>query len=178
MLMLYISMIDGSEEKRKFEQLYLAHKQTMYYVAFSILKNAQDAEDAVHKAFLRLMVRIEKINDVYGRETRSYLVVITQCAAIDIYRKRKISRVLSYDEVENYIPSNMESDFNEKASIICAVNKLSINDSVVLKLRYSYGHSNAEIASILQITEDSVRQRISRAKKRLAKRLAEEGVFL
>ena len=45
MLMLYISMIDSPEEKQKFERIYLAHRQTMYYAAFRILKDVHEAEE-------------------------------------------------------------------------------------------------------------------------------------
>ena len=110
MLMLYMSMIDSSEEKRKFERLYLAHKQTMYYVALGILKDVQEAEDAVHQAFLRVMDRLDKIDEQDCHKTRAYLVVITESTAIDIYRKRKRARTVSFDELEIYISSDIESE--------------------------------------------------------------------
>ena len=36
-----------TEEKRKFEQLFTSYQQTMYHIAYRILKNQHDAEDAV-----------------------------------------------------------------------------------------------------------------------------------
>ena len=178
MLMLYISMIDSLEEKRKFERIYLAHRQIMYYAAFRILKDVHEAEDAVHQAFLRIIDRLDKINDAECHKTRAYLVVITESAAIDIYRKRKQARIVSYEELEVYISSNMESDYEEKDAIIRAINKLPVNYSVVLRLRYSHGHTDAEIASLLKISEENVRQRISRAKKKLNQLLEGEGVLM
>jgi RNA polymerase sigma-70 factor (ECF subfamily) len=178
MLMLYMSMIDSSEEKRKFERLYLAHKQTMYYVALGILKDVQEAEDAVHQAFLRVMDRLDKIDEQDCHKTRAYLVVITESTAIDIYRKRKRARTVSFDELEIYIASDIESDYEEKDAIIRAINALPVNYAVVLKLRYSHGHTDGEIAALLNITEENVRQRIARAKKKLNKLLEAEGVAL
>ena len=178
MLMLYMSMIDSSEEKRKFERLYLAHKQTMYYVALGILKDVQEAEDAVHQAFLRIMDRLDKIDERDCHKTRAYLVVITESTAIDIYRKRKRARTVSFDELEIYISSDIESDYEEKDAIIRAINALPVNYAVVLKLRYSHGHTDGEIAALLNITEENVRQRIARAKKKLNKLLEAEGVAL
>ena len=54
-----------------------------------------------------------------------------------------------------------------------ALLKLPVDDSAVLRLKYAHGYSGAEIAAILDLTEAAVRKRISRAKKRLAKLLAE-----
>lgn len=36
-MLIYLSLIDSLEDKRKFERLYIAYKQTMYYVANRIL---------------------------------------------------------------------------------------------------------------------------------------------
>ena len=51
MLMIYLQMIEGDEDKIKFEELYLTYRGLMYKVSFDILQNTQDAEDALHEAF-------------------------------------------------------------------------------------------------------------------------------
>ena len=54
MLAIYLSMLETNEEKNQFEQLYIKYKQDMYAVAYGILKNKEDAEDAVHQSFLKI----------------------------------------------------------------------------------------------------------------------------
>ena len=61
MLYFYISMVETPEEKTKVEQLYLNYRQTMYHVAYQILKDSFEAEDAVHGAFLRVIKNLDKI---------------------------------------------------------------------------------------------------------------------
>ena len=56
MLGFYLSLIDSDDDKNKFEQLYLTYRQDMYKIAYSILKNNADAEDAVHQAFLQFLL--------------------------------------------------------------------------------------------------------------------------
>lgn len=56
-----------------------------------------------------------------------------------------------------------------------AILKLPINYSTVLRLKYSQGYNNKEVAQILNISEENVRQRISRARKRLTGILHEGG---
>ena len=53
--------------------------------------------------------------------------------------------------------------------------KLPENYWNVLLLKYSHGYDDREIAQMLDITEENVRQRISRAKKRLSELLEKEG---
>ena len=73
MLMFYTAMLSTPEEKRKFEQLYLQHRQSMYQAAYRILQNTHDAEDAVHQAFLQLVAHMEKIN---GQEQNVFLTAV------------------------------------------------------------------------------------------------------
>ena len=56
MLIMYLQMLDTPEEKVRFEQIYLKYREKMFHVADSILHNDQDAEDAVHNAFLRIKI--------------------------------------------------------------------------------------------------------------------------
>gem|GEM_PF-4323344 len=61
MISLYLNIIDNEQDKDKFEQLYLTYKHDMYAVAYHILYNQFDAEDAVHDAFIRIAKNIEVV---------------------------------------------------------------------------------------------------------------------
>lgn len=52
-MLLYLQMLETPEEKSLFEQIYLEYRGLMYHVAYEILHNDQDAEDAVHQAFVK-----------------------------------------------------------------------------------------------------------------------------
>ena len=62
-MIIYMQMLETPEEKSKFEQLYLEYKGLMFHVAYEILHNEQDAEDAVHQAFVKIAENIKKIDD-------------------------------------------------------------------------------------------------------------------
>ena len=53
-MIIYLSMIDTPEDRSKFERLYIEYRDVMYHVAYKILNNEQDAEDAVHQAFVKI----------------------------------------------------------------------------------------------------------------------------
>lgn len=174
-MLIYLALIETEEEKRKFERIYMDYRQTMYFAAYRILQNVHTAEDAVHQAFLRVIDHLDKINEKDCHKTRGFLVIITEHVAIDMYRKRKRENTCSYDDMEIYLPDTTEQA-QGLDEIDRAIEKLSVNDVTVLKLKFSHGYTNTEIADILGITEDNVRQRISRAKKRLAEILEREGI--
>lgn len=178
MLLIYLSMIENSEDKSKFEQIYMNYRQTMFYVANSILKDEHLAEDAVHQAFLRIIENLDKINDIKCPKTKGFIVIIVERAAIDIYRKRKRQYAIPFDEVISGIGEMAaEGDKNldeiGNSSIAEAIAMLPINYSTVIKLKYSHGYTDKEIAKILSISEENVRKRITRGKKKLANILEE-----
>ena len=63
-MLIYLQMIETPEERSKFESIYLLYRDTMYAVAYRILQNPQDAEDAVHHAFLKVLENFSKISEV------------------------------------------------------------------------------------------------------------------
>lgn len=177
-MLIYLNLIETEEAKRKFERIYLSYKQTMFYAANRILKNHHSSEDAVHQAFLRIVDNLDKINETDCHKTRAFLVVITEHIAIDIYRKRKREDMVSFDELEIYIAGNTSPEDEVIDEVSSAILKLPVNYSTVLRLKFSGGYNDAEIAEILDITEDNVRQRISRAKKKLSELLQKEGEYI
>ena len=53
-MLIYLQMLETPEEKSLFEQIYLEYCGLMFHVAYEILHNEQDAEDAVHQAFVKI----------------------------------------------------------------------------------------------------------------------------
>lgn len=174
MLLFYTAMIEAPKGKRKFEKLYLEYRQTMHCAAFRILQDAHEAEDAVHQAFLKIIGHLEKINENDCHKTKAFLVIVVENAAIDIYRRRKRESAVSFEEMEPVLAGN--EDGGQSNAIIRAICRLPAAYSTVLRLKYSHGYENEEIAAILNISEENVRQRLSRGKKKLAQLLEEEGI--
>lgn len=177
-MLIYLAMLDDEKDKSKFEQLYLKYRQLMFYIANDILKDKHLAEDAVHKAFLKLINHLDKIQETEGHKTKSFIVIVTKNIAIDMYRKRKKENIISLDAFEYELEDLAATydDLYEDNEVIAAITSLSHNYSSVLILKFSHGYSDAEIARILSITEENVRQRIARAKKKLKQILLERGL--
>ncbi len=174
-MLIYLSIIETEENKSKFEQIYNKYKQIMFFVANRVLRDEYLSEDAVHQAFLRIIDNLDKIDKIDCHKTKGFIVTIVENIAIDFYRKRKRENNISFDEVEFYI-----RDIKNESNLIIndveeAILKLPISYSSVFRLKYSQGYSNKEISEILKISEENVRQRISRGKKKLAEILAKEG---
>ena len=172
-MLVYIQMIDAPEEKDKFERLYLKYRDLMFYIANKILQNQQDAEDAVHAAFLSIAENMEKVSDLDCPKTKGYIVTITENKAIDLYRKKKRHpKALLLEET-----AGLEVSYEGSHTIAHCFACLSSWDRDILMLRYRYGYTAREIAKTLNLSEANANKRIQRAAEKLEKLCKEEGVL-
>ena len=80
MLALYLGMIETPEEKIIFEELYNTYKGKMFSLAFSILKNHHNAEEAVSQAFFTAAKNFSKISSLAEEKRGAYLKIIVKNA--------------------------------------------------------------------------------------------------
>lgn len=172
-MLIYLQMIDDPKDKIKFEQVYLKYRQFMLQIANNILKNEQDAEDAVHNSFLSVAKNISKISDLSSPRTRGFLAVITERKSIDILRDRKkhISEELIEDKIGIPFPDSCEHDLS------WCIGQLSPRYREIILLKYSQGYSTREISEILGISFDAASKLDQRAKKRLDELCRREGIL-
>ena len=160
--------IESQENQRKFVVLYEKYKYLMIKVAKDILKNEHEAEDAVHEAFFKIANNIDKIGDVDSRQTKNYIVLTTKHTAIDIYRKKSqmMKNEMSVDELENpdILVSEDMMELDEDNRVIRIINSMPEIYKEIFILKYVNEYTNLEIAEILNISEATIRKRISRGK--------------
>lgn len=162
-MLIYLQMIDAPEDQSKFEKIYIEYKATMYSVAFNILRNEQDAEDAVHYAFVKVAENIKKVAEAICPKTKAYVVTIVENQAIDIYRKKKKHPKIPYEQ--EHLGITIEyTGTNELARCLA---KLSPRYREVLLLKHYHGYSSKEIAKMLGLTYSNVLKIEQRARAKL-----------
>ena len=172
-MLVYLMMIDSQEDQSKFEKVYLTYRGLMYHVAYKILNNKHDAEDAVHSAFIKIAENIQKIDDPVCPKTHGYVVTIVENKAIDQYRKRqKIQTVALMDEIHS---SNVRYD-GENALASCIL-ELPPRYREMILLRYHHGYSVREIANMMEISLPAAIKLDQRAKNKLREICKKEGIL-
>jgi len=152
------------------EELFKVYEQPMYRICFSILGNVYQAEDAVGDAFERLIKYLPECKGITDDRTKRLVVRITKSAAIDIYRKNKKENIVSMEDYllvagrRNVIDDYIDAESNQQL-LKKILKKLPKNYAEIVRLRFFYGLQIEEIARLLEISEDAVYQRISRARK-------------
>ena len=166
-MLVYLQAMDSPEDRTRFEALYRAYRGLMFHVANRILQNSQDAEDAVHLAFLSLAEH--SLPPELGPRARCLAATVAERKAIDLYRAKRRRPTAELEEIPSC--EGPPSD----GTLAGAMAALPPRYREVLLLKYYNGYSTAEIAGFLGLTPGNVRQLTLRAKRCLAAELAERG---
>lgn len=172
-MLIYLQLIDDPEEQSRFEKLYNTYRSLMFHKANEILGNEQDAEDAVHEAFLSIAKKFDTVSTEDSKKTASFTVKIVENKAIDIYRRKKSHPTSEYADTL----SGETVEFEVGDDIARLLLKLPVRYRDFLLLKYEQGYSNAEMAVFLNLSPAGVRQLNQRAKMMLEKICKEEGLL-
>ena len=174
-MMIYLQMLETSEEKVRFEELVHTYKNLMFYVANQILNNDHDAEDAVQQAFFAILKNFEKISKIKCTQTRSFVVTVVERKAIDLYRAKNRNTVISFDEEFMNASTHTENAATVRTDLARALAMLPTKYRELLLLKYDSGYSEQEIAAMYSMTPANVKKTIHRAKKKLEALLEREA---
>lgn len=148
----------------------------LYRVAYSVLRNAADAEDAVQEAFLRVLRHRDTLPEV--RDHRVWLVRIVWNIVLD--RKRRARTRPETDDIAELgrvLPAagltaeQRAAAAQHHAHVLACVERLPAKEREVMMLSAFDELSSVEIAAVLDITESSVRSRLFRARNLMAEML-------
>lgn len=160
-------------EERAIAELVDQYSGTMYRVAYSVLKNAADAEDAVQEAFLRVLKHRAMLKEV--RDPRVWLVRIVWNVTLD--RKRRAKTRPETDDVADMarvLPAaglsqeERASGIEHHTMVLKCMEELPDREREVLLLSAFEELNSVEIAEVLGVTESSVRSRLFRARNLMA----------
>ena len=86
--MIYLQMILDSIERDRFGAMYHAYRNLMFSEARRLLPSAEDAEDAVHDAFIKLTKMISRIDEPVSAKTKHLVILVVRHVSIDHLRRR------------------------------------------------------------------------------------------
>ena len=164
-------------QQEALEALVDQYATTLYRVAFSVLRNQSDAEDAVQEAFLRVLRHRETLGDI--RDHRVWLIRIVWNIVLDRKRRAKtrpetgdIADVARVMPATGLTAEERAAAAQHHAHVLACVEKLPAREREVMMLSAFEELSSVEIAAVLDVTESSVRSRLFRARNLLAELLS------
>ena len=148
------------------QELIGLYQNNIYAAAFSICKNAQDAEDVVQETFIQYhMSKFESQQHI-----RAWLIRVAINKAKNVnhtfWRKNKVP-------LEEYMET-LAFETPKSQNLFETVMKLPEKYRTAIHLFYYEDYGVKEIAGILRISESNVKTRLSRGRKLLKESLQEE----
>ena len=147
-----------------FERVYSAHSARMKSIAFHMLQNKQDAEDAVQEAFLKVHRSLPGFHGESSLGTWMYRILINCC--YDIVRRRK--RLAETGEPAD---AGRHSEIPLRLALERALKRIEDKHRMVFLLFEVEGLKHSEIAGILSIPEGTSRSWLFEAKRELKRHL-------
>lgn len=161
--------------KIAFEKLYNNYNKLIYSIAYSILKNKQDAEDVVQIVFEKLyLIDKEKLPN---RNESSWLYSITKNETINYLKRNKNN--IDLDSIYN-----IEDDNNEINKIIDQdnynrlISKLNNKEKEIISLKIISNLSFEEIGKLLKEPTGTIKWRYYKAVNILKILLSNLGMFI
>jgi RNA polymerase sigma-70 factor (ECF subfamily) len=151
------------------EPLVLAHQEAVFRLAYLILGDPDDAEDAAQETFLRAWNHLRRFDPT--RPLRPWLLSITANLARNRLRSASryltaLTRAFRNEPVSVSVEETSAQDL-QADDLWKAVQSLNLSDQQIVYLRYFLDLSIAETAQVLQVAEGTVKSRLSRALEKL-----------
>lgn len=174
MMMLYLEMLETPEEKIRFEEIYQNYRDMMFRVAKGILHNDQDAEDAVHNAFLRIIKKFSRFQNGPIKDLAPLVAVVTKNEAISLWRKKRDTVPLEEEWDSFAETAESVSDYH---ALVELFTRLPQTYRSVLEMKL-LGYSDGEIAAKLGLSKTAVSTRNSRGRQLLRSIVEREGFLM
>lgn len=160
----------GNLSQSDFEQVFLPHLDAAYNLARWLLRNDQDAEDAVQEAYMRAYKAFSRFR---GGDGKAWFMTILRNVCYTMIKKlRSHETPEPFDEEIHQLSSEteMQEVFRQKANaenLHSALEKLSDEFREIIVLHDLEGLAYKEIAVVVGIPIGTVMSRLARARGRL-----------
>ncbi|MDA2969481.1 MAG: sigma-70 family RNA polymerase sigma factor [Actinomycetota bacterium] len=159
-------------DQAAFEQLVVRHQELVFSLAFKLTGNKEMANDVAQEAFIRAWRAIDKFrgDSTFG----TWIYRITVNSAWTLRKKAKKHKTLNIDETyepvvidEKRDPELVAINSDLSLTLINALDKIPIDQRIIVELKSIEGRSHKEIADFLGISVTAAKVRLHRAHQRL-----------
>ena len=159
-------------DETAFEQLVVRHQDLVFSLAFKLTGNKEMANDVAQEAFIRAWKAIDKFrgDSTFG----TWIYRITVNSAWTLRKKAKKHNTLNIDDTyepviidEKRDPELVAINSDLSSTLINALDKIPLDQRIIVELKNIEGRSHKEIADFLGISVTAAKVRLHRAHQRL-----------
>jgi RNA polymerase sigma-70 factor (ECF subfamily) len=167
-----------------FQELVELYKKKVYYLAYDMVGDYHDAEDISQEVFIKVFRHIKKFRKDAALKSWIYQITVNTC--IDVQRKKSkkpqvlmessqmdnLHRESSWTESRNTDPERHAEANMIQRRIQQLLHKVSPKERSAFVMRYYNELKTNEIASILNVSTNTIQSLLFRARKKLQKELS------
>ncbi|MBZ9638285.1 MULTISPECIES: RNA polymerase sigma factor [unclassified Streptomyces] len=163
----------GEGDAEAFALLVRRHSPSMLALAFRMLGNAQDAEDAVQDAFVSAWQRLPEFRHTAAFRTWMYRITVNRCLNARRHRRATLplNAVTEPAAGMGSSPSGVAEQDALTVALTTALAALDPEQRACWILRELHGLAYEEIAHVTSTSEQTVRGRLYRARRSLKEAL-------
>lgn len=172
----------GANDLEAWSELVSRYSNLVYAIAFQILKNVNDTEDAVQNTFFNLKVYANKFDNT--QELKPWLARIASVESIRIYNKKKY--INKKESVRMATNTSHQSQRREASEIVeqkeievlvkKAIDLLPEPTRVAITLYYAGGMNQTDIANELDLSQDAISRKIKAGLENIKTYLKKAGI--
>ncbi|MCK5315796.1 MAG: sigma-70 family RNA polymerase sigma factor [Anaerolineales bacterium] len=170
-------------DERAAEAIYNLHRERTFRLAYALLSNTEDAEEAAQDALAYALLKIDHFDEKRSQFT-TWLHMITVSRSRDVLRKRRFP---AYSLIELLRrrksppdpgpgPERQTEKTEMRNAVWEAVQKLNPMQREVIVLRHWGGHTYQEISEIVGCPMKTAQSRVRLAYQKLARTLEENDL--
>ena len=182
MIAFIAAAVDDPDDRAFMERFYLEHERLMYATVRKWLDDSEAAKDIVQESVLRLIPKISFLRQQERCVNASYVVSTVRNTTINYLRRRSRAegRCASLEEGEEPAVPQVSLDelvlLTEQRERLARVwVRLTEEEQLLLEGKYILGYEDGELAGMLGCKKDSVRMKLTRARRRALRLMLEEG---
>ena len=168
---LLLEKLKGGDEQA-FNELYNAYREPALRFCNSILKDTEESENIIQEVFIKIWNRKQGINTELNFTSYLFTIIknrvfdhLKEVKKNDFLKEKFWEKVLEYKAVDNEVKEERFAKIKE------AVEGLSEKRKRIIKLNYEEGKSYEEIANQLNISKNTVKNQLVKAKQVIRKQL-------
>lgn len=157
-----------SNDQVDLENLILAIESDLYNIAKNKIYNVHDVEDILQETIIKIYNNFDTLKDINSFKSWATSILLNEC--IKTLRKKYKDELL-YEKMKNQTIDNYsEYDITNLESDLCFIELLNTTSDVeqnIFILRYKCNYSIKEIATILNINENTIKSKLKRIKEKI-----------
>lgn len=156
-----------------FYQLIVENKEKLYRIAYSYLKNEEDALEAIQEVTCRAYTKIGKLKEVQFFNTWIVRIMMNYCVDELKKKKRFVKQKIDLENTDLF-KSEDQMDFN-KWGIEPALHQMDPKIRSTIELKYFHDFTITEIARTIERPEGTVKTWLNKGLKALRSYIEKEG---